>query len=57
METMGVAFCVGATLVSLGYVLQVPGGWKEEGNLQLLFYLGLDTACSRRRGQKSAACE
>lgn len=57
METVGIAFCVGATSVNLLYVPQVPGDWKEEGNLQLLFYLGLDTACWRRRGQKSAACE
>lgn len=56
METIGVAFCVGATLVNLVNVLQVPGDWKE-GNLHLVFYLGLDTACWRRRGQKSAACE
>lgn len=39
------------------FVLQMVGDWKEGGNLQLVFYLGLDTACSRRHGQKSAACQ
>lgn len=57
METIAVAFCIVATLVNLVYVLQVPGDWKEEGNLQLVFYLGLDTVCLRRHGQKSAACK
>lgn len=46
----------GAILVNLFFALQVPGGWKEEGNLRLVS-LGLDTTCWRKHGQKSGACQ